>query len=148
MHLNDARGGLKRLYTALQAATPAKLEIDWTNPYAARFKTAMDEDFGTPEAVAVLFDLAGEVNRSKSEAQAGLLKALGGILGLLQADPQTYLQAGAGLDEAAIQAHIHARAEAKAAKNFAEADRIRKLLLEQGIELKDSAAGTTWEAAQ
>jgi len=148
VHLNDARGGLKRLYTALQAATPAKLEIDWTNPYAARFKTAMDEDFGTPEAVAVLFDLAGEVNRSKSEAQAGLLKALGGILGLLQADPQTYLQAGAGLDEAAIQAHIHARAEAKAAKNFAEADRIRKLLLEQGIELKDSAAGTTWEASQ
>jgi len=148
VHLNDARGGLKRLYTALQAATPAKLEIDWTNPYAARFKTAMDEDFGTPEAVAVLFDLAGEVNRSKSEAQAGLLKALGGILGLLQADPQTYLQAGAGLDEAAIQAHIHARAEAKAAKKFAEADRIRKLLLEQGIELKDSAAGTTWEASQ
>ena len=148
VHLNDARGGLKRLYTALQAATPAKLEIDWTNPYAARFKTAMDEDFGTPEAVAGLFDWAGEVNRSKSEAQAGLLKALGGILGLLQADPQTYLQAGAGLDEAAIQAHIHARAEAKAAKNFAEADRIRKLLLEQGIELKDSAAGTTWEASQ
>ena len=148
VHLNDARGGLKRLYTALQAATPANVQIDWDNPYAARFKAAMDEDFGTPEAVAVLFDLAGEVNRSKSVDQAGLLKALGGILGILQNEPVAYLQAGAGLDEAAIQAHIHARADAKASKNFAEADRIRKLLLEQGIELKDSAAGTTWEAAQ
>ena len=148
VHLNDARGGLKRLYTALQAATPAQVTIDWANPYAARFKAAMDEDFGTPEAVAVLFDLAGEVNRSKSADQAGLLKALGGILGILQTDPVAYLQAGAGLDEAAIQAHIQARADAKAAKNFAEADRIRKLLLEQGIVLKDSAAGTTWEAAQ
>ena len=148
VHLNDARGGLKRLYTALQAVIPADVQIDWTQPYAARFKAAMDEDFGTPEAVAVLFDLAGEVNRSKSAEQAGLLKALGGILGLLQSNPVAYLQSGAGLDEAAIQAHIQARADAKAAKNFAEADRIRKLLLEQGIVLKDSATGTTWEASQ
>ena len=148
VHLNDARGGLKRLYTALQAAVPADVQIDWANPYAARFKAAMDEDFGTPEAVAVLFDLAGEVNRSKSAEQAGLLKALGGILGLLQSEPVAYLQAGAGLDEVAIQAHIQARADAKAAKNFAEADRIRNLLLAQGIVLKDSASGTTWEAAQ
>jgi cysteinyl-tRNA synthetase len=148
VHLNDARGGLKRLYTALQAVVPADVQIDWTQPYAARFKAAMDEDFGTPEAVAVLFDLAGEVNRSKSAEQAGLLKALGGILGLLQSNPVAYLQSGAGLDEAAIQAHIQARADAKAAKNFAEADRIRKLLLEQGIVLKDSATGTTWEASQ
>jgi cysteinyl-tRNA synthetase len=148
VHLNDARGGLKRLYTALQAVPPTDVQIDWSNAYAARFKAAMDEDFGTPEAVAVLFDLAGEVNRSKVPEQAGLLKALGGILGLLQSDPQSYLQAGAGLDEAAIQDHIQARADAKAAKNFAEADRIRKVLLEQGIVLKDAAAGTTWEAAQ
>ena len=147
-NLNDARSGLKRLYTALQAAVPFNEQIDWANPYAARFKAAMDEDFGTPEAVAVLFDLAGEVNRSKSADQAGLLKALGDILGILQKDPVAYLQAGAGLDEAAIQAYIQARADAKAAKNFAEADRIRKHLLEQGIELKDSTAGTTWEAAQ
>jgi cysteinyl-tRNA synthetase len=147
-NLNDARSGLKRLYTALQAVAPSNVQIDWGNPYAARFKAAMDEDFGTPEAVAVLFDLAGEVNRSKSVDQAGLLKALGNILGILQNDPVAYLQAGAGLDEAAIQAYIQARADAKAAKNFAEADRIRKHLLEQGIELKDSAAGTTWEAAQ
>jgi cysteinyl-tRNA synthetase len=77
-----------------------------------------------------------------------LLKALGGILGLLQSDPVAFLQSGAGLAEAAIQAHIQARADAKAAKNFGEADRIRKLLLEQGIVLKDSATGTTWEASQ
>ena len=147
-NLNDARSGLKRLYTALQAVAPSNVQIEWGNPYAARFKAAMDEDFGTPEAVAVLFDLAGEVNRSKSVDQAGLLKALGNILGILQNDPVTFLQSGAGLDEAAIQAYIQARTDAKAAKNFAEADRIRKHLLEQGIELKDSAAGTTWEAAQ
>jgi cysteinyl-tRNA synthetase len=147
-NLNDARSGLKRLYTALQAATASDVQIDWANLYAARFKTAMDEDFGTPEAVAVLFDLAGEVNRSKSEDLAGLLKALGGILGILQNEPVAYLQAGAGLDEATILSLIQSRAEAKAAKNFTEADRIRKLLLEQGVELKDSAAGTTWEAAQ
>jgi cysteinyl-tRNA synthetase len=148
VHLSDARGGLKRLYTALQTVPPAEQPIDWTNPFAARFKAAMDEDFGTPEAVAVLFDLAGEVNRSQSADQAGLLKSLAGILGLLQSDPKVYLQAGAGLDEAAIQMHIQARADAKAAKNFAEADRIRQLLLEQGVVLKDSAAGTTWEASQ
>ncbi len=148
VHLDDARAALKRLYTALSLVAPAPVEVDWAEGYAARFKAAMDEDFGTPEAVAVLFDLAGEVNRSKSPAAAGLLKALGGPLGLLQADPQDFLKAGAGLDEAAIQAQIAARAAAKAAKNFAEADRIRNDLLAQGIVLKDSAAGTTWEAAQ
>ena len=148
VHLDDARAALKRLYTALSLVAPAPVEVDWAEGYAARFKAAMDEDFGTPEAVAVLFDLAGEVNRSKSPAAAGLLKALGRHLGLLQADPQDFLKAGAGLDEAAIQAQIAARAAAKAAKNFAEADRIRNDLLAQGIVLKDSAAGTTWEAAQ
>ncbi|MGE8374445.1 MAG: DALR domain-containing protein, partial [Diaphorobacter nitroreducens] len=148
VHLDDARAALKRLYTALSLVAPAPVEVDWAEGYAARFKAAMDEDFGTPEAVAVLFDLAGEVNRSKSPAAAGLLKALGCHLGLLQADPQDFLKAGAGLDEAAIQAQIAARAAAKAAKNFAEADRIRNDLLAQGIVLKDSATGTTWEAAQ
>ena len=108
----------------------------------------MDEDFGTPEAVAVLFDLASEVNRSKSVALAGLLKSLAGCLGLLQGDPKTFLQSGAGLDEAAIAARIAERAAAKAAKDFALADSIRKDLLAQGVVLKDSPAGTTWEAVQ
>jgi cysteinyl-tRNA synthetase len=148
VHLSDAKGALKRLYTALQAVPPAEVAIDWADPVAARFKAAMDEDFGTPEAVAVLFELASEVNRSGSAERSGLLKALGGVLGLLQTDPTIYLQSGAGLDEAAIQAQIQARADAKKAKNFAEADRIRNDLLAQGIVLKDSAAGTTWEAAQ
>ena len=108
----------------------------------------MDNDFATPEAVAVLFELAAEVNRGKSPQVAGLLKTLGGVLGLLQSDPKAFLQAGAGLDEASIQQQIVARAAAKKARNFAEADRIRDELLAQGIVLKDSAGGTTWEAAQ
>ena len=148
VHLDDARGALKRLYTALSLVAPAAVEVDWTEPHAARFRAAMNEDFGTPEAVAVLFDLASEVNRSKSPEAAGLLKALGGCLGLLQDDPNAFLKAGATLDEAAIAEQIAARAAAKAAKNFAEADRIRAALLAQGIVLKDSPAGTTWEAAQ
>ncbi len=147
VHLDDARSGLKRLYTALDAVPPAAVTIDWAQPQAARFQAAMDEDFGTPEAVSVLFELAGDVNKTRSPELSGLLKALGGTLGLLQGDPKAFLQAGAGLDEAAIQGLIDERAAAKASKNFAEADRIRKLLLEQGVVLKDSAAGTTWERA-
>ena len=149
-HLDDARNALKRLYTALASVPAAEVAIDWNDDYAARFKAAMDEDFGTPEAVAVLFDLAGEVNRSRSSERAGLLKALGAILGLLQEEPTAFLQGGsvaAGLDETAIQARIEARSAAKAAKNWAEADRIRQELLEQGIVLKDGPAGTSWERA-
>lgn len=148
-HLDDARNALKRLYTALHLVAPGTVaEIDWSDPFAARFKAAMDEDFGTPEAVAVLFDLAGEVNRTQSAQLAGLLKALGACLGLLQQDPKVYLQSGAALDDAAIGVLIAERSAAKAARDFARADAIRKGLLEQGIVLKDSAAGTTWEVAQ
>ncbi len=148
VHLDDARNALRRLYTALDAVTPADLDVEWTQPHAARFKAAMDNDFATPEAVAVLFELAAEINRGKSPQVAGLLKTLGGVLGLLQCDPKAFLQAGAGLDEASIQQQIVARASAKKARNFTEADRIRDELLAQGIVLKDSAGGTTWEAAQ
>ncbi len=145
--LDDARTALRRLYTALDAVTPAELAIDWTQGPAAAFKAAMDDDFNTPGALAVLFELANQVNRDRSAQDAGLLKALGGVLGVLQQSPKAFLQAGAGLDEGAIEAQIAARAAAKAGRDFAEADRIRKALLDQGIELKDSATGTTWVRA-
>ena len=148
VHLDDAHTALKRLYTALDLVVPTMVAIDWVNPFAARFKAAMDDDFGTPEAVAVLFDLASEVNRTRSADLAGLLKALGAGLGLLQGDAKAFLQAGVVLDEASIQQKIGDRAQAKAAKNFALADLIRKELLAMGVVLKDSASGTTWEAGK
>ena len=148
-HIEDARIALKRLYTSLQAVPPQaeSVAIDWSAPYADRFKAAMDQDFGTPEAVAVLFDLASEVNRSRSPQMAGLLRALGGVLGLLQSPPEVFLRAGSSVDTAHIDALIAQRQAAKAGRDFARADAIRAELLAQGIVLKDSAQGTTWEAA-
>ncbi|MEO9102509.1 MAG: cysteine--tRNA ligase [Burkholderiaceae bacterium] len=153
VHLDDAQAALRRLYTALSEVPliDPSLPIDWTAPYAARVKAALDEDFGTPEAVAVLFDLAGSVNRTRSAREAALLRALGGVLGLLQAEPRAFLQTRNSaathttLDAAAIEALIGERACAKAARDFALADQIRQGLLSQGIALKDSAAGTQWE---
>jgi cysteinyl-tRNA synthetase len=110
----------------------------------------MDDDFNTPEAVAVLFDLANEVNRTQSAELAAQLKTLAATLGLLQRDPQEFLQGSAsenGLDDAAINTQIFARTAAKQSKNFAEADRIRKELLAAGIVLEDGAQGTTWRRA-
>ena len=148
-HIEDARIALKRLYTSLQAVPPQAepVAIDWSAPYADRFKAAMDQDFGTPEAVAVLFDLASEVNRSRSPQLAGLLRALGGVLGLLQSPPEVFLRAGSSVDTAHIDALIAQRQAAKAGRDFARADAIRAELLAQGIVLKDSTQGTTWEAA-
>jgi cysteinyl-tRNA synthetase len=121
--------------------------FDWNEAYAKRFKAAMDDDFSTPEAIAVLFDLANEVNRNQDMEAATQLRLLAGELGLLQRDPQIFLKGVTtlgGLDEATINAQIEARIAAKSSRNFSEADRIRKELLESGIVLEDSAQGTTW----
>ncbi len=146
-HLDDARAGLARLYTTLRDTPAASAAIDWSNPHAARFREAMNDDFNTAEATAVLFELASEVNRTHSAADAGLLKALAGLLGLLQREPSAFLQGGATASELSaerIDALIAARAAARKAKNFAEADRVRKELEDAGVVLEDSAKGTIW----
>jgi len=137
----EARSGLARLYTALRDTAAEAGEVDWNELHAQRFAAAMDEDFNTALATSVLFELASEINRSKSPALARQLKGLGGALGLLQRDPKLFFQGDA---DAGIQALIDQRTVAKKARNFAEADRIRKELLAQGVVLEDSASGTTW----
>ena len=145
-HLDDARQALSRLYTALKDHSVAAGPFDWSDPRAARFREAMDDDFNTPEAVAVLFDLANEANRDKSREAAVLLKSLAAILGLLQQRPAEFLQrsvAGGGWTPEVIQAQIDARSAAKKAKNFSESDRIRKELEDAGIVLEDKPGGRT-----
>jgi cysteinyl-tRNA synthetase len=147
-NLEDARNGLRRLYTSLDSVEAQDVAVDWQQPQAAKFRDAMNDDFNTPVAVSVLFDLAGEVNRTRSVETASLLKGLAATLGILQQSPRTFLQGGSGgVDEARITQLIADRAAAKAAKDFTRADQIRKDLLAEGIELKDSAQGTTWVKA-
>lgn len=149
-HLDDAKQALARLYTALRGIEVADASIDWQQPLPGRFKAAMDDDFNTPEAFAVLFELATELNKTRALETAGMLKALGGVLGLLQGSPEEYLQgrsATAGLSDESIATLIAKRAEAKKSRNFTEADEIRNELSEQGILLEDSAQGTTWRRA-
>jgi cysteinyl-tRNA synthetase len=167
--IEEARAALARLYTALRAVpafapaggasagSPAVAQsakagaaVDWDEPHARRFAEAMDDDFNTAQAVAALFELATELNRSPSPALAGQLRALGGVLGLLQRDPVEFLRSGpagaeAGApDEAAIAERIEARTAAKARRDYPEADRIRQDLLQQGVVLEDGPGGTTW----
>lgn len=151
-HLDDAKNALTRLYNTLANVPPADFVVsENSNDYTRRFFAAMNDDFGTVEAMAVLFELANEANKQQSAELAGCLKALGGILGLLQRDAQTFLQGGTasqnGFSNEEIENFIAQRKQARADKNWAESDRIRDLLAEQGIVLRDGADGTTWTRA-
>ena len=145
-HLDDARAALTRLYTALKDIDVRERPVDWKEKHAIRFAQAMNDDFNTPEAVAVLFELANEINRTGSVEMASQLKALAGVLGLLGREPRQFLQGDGRVDgneEKWIEERIAARVEAKKLKNFAEADRIRNELLEKGIVLEDRPGGKT-----
>ena len=140
-HLEDAKGALSRLYTSLKDFPRSGSAVDWNEAHAGRFKEAMDDDFGTPEAVAVLFELANRINAGE-KSLAPQLRALGAVLGILQRDAQAFLQGGE--TESWVTDAIEAREAARKRKDFAEADRIRKTLLDKGIVLEDVGGRTTW----
>jgi cysteinyl-tRNA synthetase len=149
--LEEARSGLVRLYTALAQAPASNQALDPHSPWAKRFTDAMNDDFNTPEAIAALFDLASEVNRTQGVEKvqlASTLKGLAATLNFLQREPTLFLQEGSrggdvGLSAAAIEEQIAARVAAKQAKDFTKADLIRTTLLEQGVVLEDKPGGLT-----
>ncbi|SHH01773.1 cysteine--tRNA ligase [Massilia sp. CF038] len=153
VHLEDAKVALTRLYTALADIDlgSGTAVVDWNEAHAVRFGDAMDDDFNTPLALAALFDLATELNKSRSVEHARQFKALAAVIGLLERTPQQFLQGGTGegaLSPDAIEAQIAARSAAKKARNFAESDKIRADLLAAGIVLEDKPDGTTnWRRA-
>ncbi|MFC2506001.1 MAG: cysteine--tRNA ligase [Kingella sp. (in: b-proteobacteria)] len=147
-HLDDAKNSLMRLYNTLNLVKPAAFELsEYSNHYTEKFFAAMDDDFGTAEAMSVLFELANEVNKNRDVQLSGCLKALGGVLGLLQDNPQAFLQNGGseeGLSSDEINDLIAQRKMARETKNWAESDRIRDILAEHKITVRDGVDGTTW----
>jgi cysteinyl-tRNA synthetase len=150
-HLEDAKRALDRLYIALKGneASEALAAIDWQEPHARRFREAMNDDFNTSDAIAVLFDLANEVNKTGSSRGTALMRALGSVLGLLQQNSQQYFQDDGLAGDPAftperIEQLIQQRLIARANRNYIEADSIRRELLEAGIMLEDGPQGTTW----
>ncbi len=144
--LKEAQTKLERFYNALLDVPVGDVK-DIDNDYSARFHAAMDDDFNTPVAIAVLFDLVRDLNKASGDEQAtlaGQLRFLGGVLGCLQSDPQSFLQSGAGDEAEWIEEMIQKRLEAKKAKDFATADAVRDELTAKGIVLKDGPEGTTW----
>lgn len=153
-HLDNARGALTRFYTALRGLDLTGVEALENSAVEEKFHAAMCDDFNTPEALAAMFELVRDINRARAEdegkaaSMAALLVKLGAMLGLLQGDAETYLRGGNastdGLSDADIDALVEQRSQAKADKNWAEADRLRDELKEQGIVIEDNVSGATW----